>query len=389
MNALSTTELALRTAACRFGREIIERDAEAWNSAGSVPRDYFTSAAEAGLCALLVPRSAGGHGVSVAGMTAVTATLARHCMAATFALVVHNNLAASIATHAAAPLRQRYLPALMLGRRVGAFLLTEPGVGSDAAAITTVAETGDGGWRLRGEKAWITNGVHADTLAVYAQTAPGSGARGIACFVVDAATRGVIRTPPYELLGGHALGTCGFRFDDCLLGSDALMIPPGQAFRAALGGIDLARVNVAAMCAGMLERALGVAISYTGRRRAFGQIIGDFQGLQWLLADCATDLEAARLLAAHAAALLDAGQPAAVAAAHAKKFSTRAALGRIGDCMQTMGAAGLLRSYPLARHLAAAKIAQYLDGATEIQNVVIARALASDYGAESAEAAPE
>ena len=156
-------------------------------------------------------------------------------------------------------------------------------------------------------------------------------------------------------------------------------MPVGQGFRAAMEGIDAARAVVAAMCSGMLADALGRAVAHTRQRAAFGGKVADFQGVQWMLADVATDLVAARRLAYDAARAVQHGTAeASVAAAHAKKFATRVALGGIAQCMQVMGADGLRQDHPLARHLAAAKVTQYLDGATEIQNVVIARSLFGD-----------
>ena len=368
----------ITTDAAHFGAEVIAPNAERWNCEGSVPRAFFRDAAAHGLCGMLVAERDGGTGLTLPDFLQVLSALAGHCLASTFALVVHNNLAAAIARHGTAYQRERYLAAMIAGEQIGAFLLTEPTVGSDAQALTTRAEAHGDGWRITGAKAWITNAVHADVLSVYAQTIPGAGARGIGCWLIDANAPGVSHDSPYDLLGGHALGTGGFRFDACEVAHPQLLHAPGDAFRAALQGIDIARLAVAAMCEGMLACALSEAIRFTRERPAFGQMIGDFQGVQWLLADVATDLEAARALTASVAAKIAQGGAVNSATAHAKKFATRVAFTRIADCMQVMGAAGLSRTRPLARHLAAAKIAQYLDGATEIQNVVIARAL-GDY----------
>ena len=302
-------------------------------------------------------------------------TLAAHCFSSTFSLVVHNNLAANIARNASAALRARVLPALMEGRFIGAFLLTEPQGGSDAAAIETRAVKTTGGWRLSGEKAWVSNGAVANTLSVYAQTDANAGSRGIGCFLVDADSPGVLRGDPYVLLGGHALATCGFSFDNCFVADEFVLLEPGKGFRAAMQGIGLARINVAAMCCGMLKKSLVVALESVSQRRAFGQNVAEFQGIQWMLADVATDLAAAEELTYDTAPMADEGQNATVQSAHAKKFSTRVALKGIAQCMQTMGAPGLTRQNPLARHLEAAKIAQFLDGTTEIQNVVLTRHL--------------
>ena len=381
----SSVHASVRADAARFAADTMAPAAEAWHDAGSVPRSFFQAAAAAGLTGLLVAPDRGGRGLGVAAYVDVLGSLARVCMAATFALVVHNNLAATVARDGSPVQRARYLDGMLAGDIVGAFLLTEPGAGSDAQAIATRARNCGSDWMLDGDKAWISNAVTADLLCVFAQTAPGTGARGIASFLVEAATPGVARLPAYALLGGQALGTGGFRFDGCRVPVDAVLHAPGSAFRAALAGIDVARLAVAGMCCGMLERALEVALDYTAGRAAFGQTIGDFQGVQWMLADCATELAAARALTAQAAAAAERGAAdATLLAAQAKKFATGVAFTRIATCMQVMGAAGLARDYPLARHLAAAKVAQYLDGATEVQNVVIARALDGAHACGSA-----
>ena len=372
-------EAAVVGAARAFAREVIEPNASAWDEAGRVPGEAFREAAGRGLCGLTVPEAFGGHGLSMPAMALAVEAFASACMASAFSFVVHNNLARNLSRNGTAEQQARWLPPLIAGERIGAFLLTEPQGGSDAAAITTAARRDGNGWRLDGAKAWVSNGASADLLSVYAQTDPAGGWRGIACFIVDADAPGVIREPAYRLLGGHALGAGGFRFEGCRVGADDVLLGPGDGFKAAMAGIDFARVNVAAMCCGMLGRSLDTALSFAAGRRSFGRATLEHQGLQWLLADASTDLEAARLLTAHAAALLDGGGGGGnhtLAAAHAKKFATRAALARIGDCMQAMGAPGLRTDHPLARHLACAKMAQYLDGTTEIQIVVIGRAIA-------------
>ena len=375
MRELSQPEQSIVADARFFGESVIGPNAETWEKQGRVPAIVFEQAGEMGLCRLLVPSALGGLELSVTAMATVMEILSSHCFASAFSFVVHNNLAANIARNAKPDLQRRTLPALMDGTSAGAFLLTEPKGGSDAAGIETSAVKIESGWLLNGEKAWVSNGTHASTLSVYAQTDPSAGSRGIGCFLVDADSPGVVRGPAYELLGGHALGTCGFTFEDCEVSHDAVLVEPGQGFRAAMQGIDLARVNVAAMCCGMMDNALSVALAAAHERQAFGQAIIDFQGIQWMLADVATNLAAARALAYRAAALVDTGKIATLESAHAKKFATRAALSGIAECMQAMGAPGLSRTHSLARHLAAAKMAQFMDGTTEIQNVVISRGL--------------
>ncbi|MDH4144902.1 MAG: acyl-CoA dehydrogenase family protein [Acidimicrobiia bacterium] len=360
----------------QFARDVIDAGAADWERDRRLPREALGAAAQVGLCGLLVPGEQGGAGLGVAGMADVLGVLAAADMGFAFSLVCHNNLVGAIAKRGTAAQRARYVAPMVDGSLVGAFLLTEPGVGSDATAITTTARRDGDGWVLDGHKAWATNGTEADVMNVYVQTEPGSGARGIAAFLVDADQPGVVRGEAYEMLGAHSTGTASFAFDGVRLSADQLFIEPGAAFGAAMEAIDIARIVVSAMCAGMLRRGLETAVDYVAGREAFGQPLAAQQGLRWMLADVATDLEAAVALTDRASAALDAGAAdLGVKAAHAKKFATRVAMDGLSQCMQALGANGFRQDRPLARHLAGAKMAQYLDGTTEIQNVVIARSL--------------
>ncbi|MAG99011.1 MAG: acyl-CoA dehydrogenase [Rhodospirillaceae bacterium] len=373
---LSESERAIVERARIFARDEMAPKAPGWEVTREVPLETARAAAEVGLCGLVVPEEHGGIGLGISAMARVMEEMSAVDFGFPFGMVVHNNLAGSIARNGTDDQRQRFLPDMLAARRIGAFLLTEPGVGSDAAAIATQAERDGEGWVLNGEKAWITNAVTADILSVYAQTDKAAGWRGIACFLVEAETPGVERLLAYEMMGGHAAGVGGFRFENCRISEANVLLAPGDAFKAALHGIDIARIVVAAACCGMLRTGIDTALEYATQRRAFGQATAEFQGLQWMLADAETDWWAARLLTVEAGRLHDAGDPGApLAAAHAKKFSPRVCLARLADCMQVMGAAGYRHDYPLARHLAAAKMAQIVDGTTEIQNVVISRAM--------------
>ncbi|ANK81961.1 MAG: hypothetical protein TEF_15025 [Rhizobiales bacterium NRL2] len=372
---LTEREAAIAETARRFAAEEVAPHAARWEKDRVYPAETQRRAADAGLTGLLVPESEGGHGLSLTGACRVFEELAAACMPFAFGLIVHDNLMGNIARNGSEAQRRALLPDMLACRSIGTFLLTEPGMGSDATAVACRAVADDGGWRLEGEKAWISSAAHADVLSVYAQADPEQGWRGVMCFLVQARRPGVSRVGPYDLAGGHALGAGGFRFDGVRLTEADILLPQERAFRAAMSGIDAARIFVGGMSVGMMRASLDRAVSYVKERQAFGRRIADFQGVQWMLADVETDLEASRLLTYRAAALVDAGQDATRAAAHAKKFATRAALQRIADCMQVMGANGLRLEEPAARHLASAKISQYIDGATEIQNVVLARAL--------------
>lgn len=360
----------------RFAQEQVAPHAQQWEQDRSQPLDTLRAATE--LTGLLVPTNLGGQGLSKTELAKIAETLAAADLGFAFALVVHNNLMNAVATVGSPHLQQTYLPKLTSMEMLGAFLLTEPGGGSDAAALKTTATQTANGWLINGAKAWVTNAQHADLLSVYAQTDPGAGARGIAAFLIPAETPGVTRNTPYSLLGGHSMGTGSFDFEQCEVPAEAMLAPPGAGFKAALSGIDLARAVVAAMSCGILDASLELAIAHCKNHQLFGTRLADMQGMQWQLADVATDLHGMRLMAYQACELLDTGQSATLAAAHAKKFATRQLLSGVAQCMQALGANGLRQDTPLARHYAAAKITQYIDGTTEIQNVVLSRAMFAD-----------
>lgn len=376
---LTEVEQACLASAEAFAADVLAPNAQSWEAAKAAPRALFEKAGEADLLGLLVPQAQGGKGVSYVALLMMLEVLARADMAAAFALIVHNNHARAIAVSGSDHLTSAYLSDMIAGRIVGAFLLTEPQGGSDAAAISTTATTDGDDYIINGAKAWISNTPTADILNVFAQAEPGAKARGILSIQIPADTPGVTRLPAYEMMGGYTIGAGGFEFNNVRVPKSQLMLPRGKGFQAAMGGIDIARASVAAMCAGMLGAGLDTAMPRLLTRQAFGAPLADQQGLMWTLADVATEMEATRLLAFSAAAKIDNGESAVEAAAHAKKFATRAAFKGLNACMQAMGADGLKQEFPLARHLAAAKMAEYLDGTTEIQNLVISRSLRKAY----------
>jgi alkylation response protein AidB-like acyl-CoA dehydrogenase len=377
--SLTSDEAALVERAKQFAREVVMPNAARWERERRMPLDALQAAAALGLARIEVPTALGGLGMSFFAKLRVAEELSHACMAFAFSLVNIHNCAWRIALDGKPDHVARYLPALMRADRLGGAALTEPGAGSDFAAIATSARKVEGGWRLDGTKAWITNAAHGDIYVTYAQTDPAARGRGIACFLIDGTRPGFERTAPFELMGGHAIGAGGFRLVDYFAPDDDLLYPPGSAFKAALGGINGARTYVAAMCCGMLEEALACAVRYGAARRSFGARLVDHQGIAWKLAKVANDLEAARLLAYRAAAIIDAKGDALLAASHAKKFAGDMIVERLSDCMQAMGAAGLREEHPIGRHIALARIANYVDGTTEIQNERIAATLLERY----------
>ena len=381
---LDPREQALVDSARDFSTQEVAPNAARWELERKVPLDTIRAAANLNLAGLLVPQEHGGQGLSFTAVARIMEELAAGCMYFAFSLVVHNNLANNIARNGSPEQIKRFIPGLIKGDQIGAFCLTEPGAGSDAAAITTEAKLKNGAWILNGRKAWITNGAVANLFSVYAQTDFDLGWKGIVCILVQDNAPGLQRGEAYSMLCGHAMGTAQLTLKDCRVPAEDMLIGQGDAFKAAMSGISLARAFVGAMCCGMMQVSLDQAVEYASNRQVFGQPVGGFQGVQWQLADAATNLEASRLLTYQATLTLDRQEDANVKAAHAKKFATRAAMTVISDCMQAMGAEGFRNDHPLARHLAGAKMAQYLDGTTEIQNVVISRALFKDKGIKTA-----
>ncbi len=375
MTSFDAAEARLIESAEQFAAEALAPYAEEWERRGAVPdAALHLAAAKAGLTLLMndPPHGPGRVRFPVAGR--VAEVLAEACMPFALVALAHNYVAWALRGAPSDSVRAKYLPAMYAGETIGVFCLTEPQGGSDAANIQTSARKVGDQWVLQGEKAWIMRAASADFFGVYAQTEPGSGARGMAMFAVDADAAGVERFG-FDLFAGRAFGMGGFRLHDVAVDESALLVPPGEGLRSALAAIDVARATVASMCCGLLRRGVDEAVTYTQSRNAFGQTIADFQGIQWMLADAATDLEAARALADRALEALEAKQNGSVLAAHAKKFASRMALSRLADCMQVMGANGAKSETASSRHLGYAKLAQYLDGATEIQNVVISRNL--------------
>tara|TARA_R110000824_G_scaffold118960_16_gene272446 strand:- start:33760 stop:34920 length:1161 start_codon:yes stop_codon:yes gene_type:complete len=376
---LDGAETAMLAKAKAFGADVIARGADDWEAGGSIV-EPLRLAARQGLLRLEVPHSLGGLGHRYLLKLAIIEALSRIDMAFTFAMINTQNVAAKLATSPTRAHLEILVPALSRGDLFGATALSEPGAGSDFAGITTRAEKTSDGWRLNGEKGWITNATIADLFVTYVQTDPSAGWRGIACFLVDGRKAGFTRVPAYSIIGGRAIGAGGFRLDNYMAADEDMLAGPGDAFKMAMQSVNNARVYVAAMCAGILAASLETAIGYGAARQAFGKPLIQHQGLVWSLADVATDLEALRALTRDAGLKLDRQEDAVMAAAQAKAFAGRVTLANIGHCIQAMGAAGLRTEHGLGRHLAAAKIAAFTDGSSEMMQERIAAGLLKTYG---------
>lgn len=367
MNAappVGVAELLARTAA--FARDVVTPGAPVWEAEMRIAREAVEAAAAIGLTGLEVPVAWGGLGLGFGIKAQVAELLGAADFGFTMSLINTHNVAAKLAREAPLEVARRYVPDLLGGRRLGCTALTEASAGSDFGAIRTRAARTPQGWRIDGEKAWITNAAEADVIVLYAQTEAGSGGRGIACFVVDGRREGFGRLPAFALTGQHAIGAGAFRLDGYIAREEEMLQPPGRAFKSALGSINGARCYIAAMCNGMVGEALRVALDYGRSRHAFGQPLAAHQGWRWRLAEVGAELAASRLLVAQAAAQVESCADAQLLAAQAKLFATGLAERRLPVLAQAMGAEGLRREHCLGRHLAGARVAAFVDGSSEM-----------------------
>ena len=352
-----------------------------WEKTRMFPADAIASAQELGLLGMEISPELGGLGVSFAQKLKVLDVLSEVSMPYAFSLVNTHNVAARLARYGTEDQKDRFLADLLSGNKLGSSALTEPGAGSDFSSITTHATSDKDSWRLNGEKAWITNAASSTVIVAYAQTEPGTGARGIASFLIDGTQEGFERVAPYDLIGSHAIGTGGFRLNNYLASKADLLAPAGEGFSAALATINEARTYVASMCCAMVEASLRSSVEYASKRESFGKPIIEHQGLSWQLARVANQLEAARALTTKAIMVIENGdrEAAILPAAHAKKFATEFVEPALTACTQAMGANGLKEEFLLGHRLTAARVANYVDGSTEIMTDRIANSLRSTY----------
>jgi alkylation response protein AidB-like acyl-CoA dehydrogenase len=358
--------LDLFRAAERIAQNSVAPNAATWERERRIGWEALRGAAGEGLTGIQVPVSKGGLGLPFSIKAGVLEILAREDFGFAMSLANTHNVAEKLAHEAPPYIVSEYVPSLLAAESLGCTALTESGAGSDVGAMRTTATKAGQGWRLYGEKTWITNAAEAGVIVVYAQTEQGRGTGGIASFLVDARRPGFFRDPPIVLPGQHSTGSGGFRLDGYEARSEEMLAPPGKAFKGAMADINGARTYVAAMCCGMVDKALRVCTEYGRIRKTFGKPLNERQGWRWYLADASIDLSAARLLVGQASSRIDSGLDAQVDAAKAKIFATRMGERHIPALLQAMGAEGLREKYPLSRHLMGARMAGYVDGSTEM-----------------------
>ncbi|HEU5160409.1 MAG TPA: acyl-CoA dehydrogenase family protein [Streptosporangiaceae bacterium] len=386
-------ELATPEAADLIGltRDLVAAEvaprAAAAEEAGRFPREVFTTLGRAGLLGLPYPEEYGGGGQPYEVYLQVIEELAAGWLAVGLGVSVHTLSCFPIAAYGSADQRARLLPEMTGGELLGAYCLSEPGSGSDAGALVTKAVRRDDGYQISGTKAWITHGGVADYYTVFARTGAGAGpggdggaettgARGISCFHVPAATAGVRAAPAENKMGMRASTTAQIAFDGAAVPAGHLVGGEGEGFRMALAALDGGRLGIAACAVGLAQAALDAAVGYAGQRRQFGRPVADFQGMRFLLADMATGVAAARALYLSAARRRDAGRPYGTEAAMAKLFASDMAMRVTTDAVQVLGGYGYVTDFPVERYMREAKVLQIVEGTNQIQRLVIGRRLA-------------
>lgn len=350
--------------------------AAAAESAGSFPREVFRTLGRCGLLGLPYPEAYGGGGQPYEVYLQVVEEFSRAWLTVGMGVSVHTLACFPLARYGSDQQRQRWLPDMLGGELLGAYCLSEPQAGSDAAALRTRAWRQGDGYVVSGTKAWTTHAGVADFYTLFARTSD-EGARGISCLHVPGQAPGVSAAPPEQKMGMTASPTGQMIFDGVTVPGDHLLGETGEGFTIALSALESGRLGIAACAVGLAQAALDTATAYARERRQFGQPIADFQGISFMLADMATGVQAARTLYVDAARRKDAGRPFGTQAAMSKLFASDTAMRVATDAVQVLGGYGYVRDYPVERYLREAKVLQIVEGTNQIQRMVIGRELAT------------
>src|SRR5437016_7703177 len=358
-----------------FARAEIDPNAAAWDRDHAFPRELFGQLAELGLMGTCVPEEYGGAGADFLSYVLVLEELSRADAGVGVTVAVHTSATTlPILAFGTDEQKSRFVPPTPRCALLGAVALTEPEVGSDAGSLRTRADPNGDGWTITGAKQWITNGSHAGTFLLFARTDQETpGARGVSAFILDAEHVRVTREE--EKLGLNSSVTSDIVVEDALVGRDRLLHEEGKGFEVAMTTLDGGRIGIAAQALGIAQAAYDAARAYALERRQFGKRIGDFQAIQWKLADMATEIDAARLLVYRAAWLKQEGRPHTEEGAKAKLFASEMARRQTGEAIQILGGYGYTKEFPVERYYRDAKITEIYEGTSEIQRLVIARSV--------------
>jgi butyryl-CoA dehydrogenase len=356
----------------KFAAEIVAPRAALIDKTGEYPSDVMHAAASVGLCGVTLPRAWGGLGLDYVSYALAVEAIARASATVAVALTVTNSLVAEVIAHAGKDeQRERWLRKLATGEAIGAFALSEPDAGTDAANQKTAAIRVSGGYRIRGRKVWVANAEEAAVAIVFASTRPGLRGQGVTAFLVPMDSAGITRTARADSLGVRGLGCMDLDLDVAVTDDEVLGLVD-QGFRLAMWALQGGRVAIAAQALGIGEAALAESIAYAKQREQFGQPIANYQAIQWMLADMATDLDAARLLTLKAAAAKDRQEKSTFEASMAKLAASEAAHKAADKAMQILASAGYRRGSVVERLFRDVRATEIYQGTSEAQRMIIA-----------------
>lgn len=372
---LSEQHEMMRETVRRYARERLWPNAARWERERHFPRAELAELAQMGLNAVAVPEQWGGAGMDSTATAIAFEEVSAGDPACGTVMSVNNLVSGILNGYGSEAQKETYLRPLAAGRTIGAFCLTEPQVGSDAGAIATRAERRGGHWVLNGTKQFITSGKNADVAVVFAVSDKDAGKKGISAFVVPTSSPGWRVARVEDKAGQHASDTAQIALEDCTIPAENLLAREGMGYRIALANLESGRINIAAQATGIARAALEAALAYARERRSMGKTLIGHQAVNFRLADMATQVEAARQLYLHAAALRDAGVPCLKEASMAKLFASEMAEKVCSDAIQIHGGYGYVADFPVERLWRAVRVCKIYEGASDIQRLVIGRAL--------------
>lgn len=374
--ALTEDQRAFQETARAFAQERMLPEAGRWDAERFFPAEVLREACGLGFGGVYVSEDHGGSGLSRLDAALIFEELAAACPSTTAFLTIHNMVASMLSRFGSEEQRARFLPKVLSGEHFVSYCLTEPGSGSDAAALKTRAEpVGNAHYRVNGAKAFISGGGIADLYVTMMRTG-GEGPRGVSCVVVERDTAGLSFGQPERKMGWNSQPTATVNFQDCLVPVANRLGAEGEGFRFAMAGLDGGRINIGACSLGGARACLETALRYVKERRAFGRTLSEFQALQFRLADMATELEAARLMVHRAAVALDHGEDdASMRCAMAKRYATDVCFRICDEALQLHGGYGYIHDYQIERYQRDLRVHRILEGTNEIMRVIIARKL--------------
>ena len=380
---LSEEQRMIQSVARDFAEKEVRPIAEAIDREARFPTETVRRMGELGLLGIAIPEAYGGSGGDTVSYALAVEEVARACASHAVVMSVNNSLYCDpIYKFGTEEQKQRFLVPYASGRKIGCFSLTEPEAGSDASNQNVTATREGDAYRLAGRKIFVSTGREAHAALVFAQTDRARGHRGISAFLVEKGTPGFVVGKCEEKMGIRASDTAEFLFEDCRVPVEGRLGEEGQGFKIAMVSLDCGRIGIAAQALGIAVAAFERSVAYARERKSFGVPIGTHQMVQWMLADMATAIEAARLLIWQAAARKDAGLPFGAQSAMAKLFAAEAAMKIATDAVQIHGGYGFIKEYQVERHFRDAKITQIYEGTSQIQKLVIARHLLSGGGGD-------